>query len=163
MALDEWFDRLGGLTPIDGNLHRSPIPMTREHFQTLRRAGIRVVYSMEEAVPGHLAQSAGLDWRPHFWIDDQPPTPDQARRFVDDYLAVPVDTPVLVHCKAGWGRAGTAITCALVAKHGWSAEQALKHYWSRVPAARDVMTSNGQAEFVRGFAASLRGRGLGPM
>lgn len=159
MALEEWFDRLGGLTPIEGNLHRSPIPMTREHFHVLRQGGIRVVFSMEEAVPGHLAQSAGLDWRPHFWTDDAPPTRAQVQRFLDDYLTVPETTPVVVHCKAGWGRAGTAITSALVAK-GWSAQKALAHYWSRVPSAQAVMESNGQAEFVRGFAAARAGRGL---
>ena len=161
MPLEDWFERLGGLTPIEGNLHRSPVPMTREHFAGLRRAGIRVIYSMEEAVPGPLALSNGFDWRPHFWTDDEPPTVPQARRVVEDYLRVPDDVPVLMHCKAGWGRAGTAITCSLMAKHGWSAEKALTHYWTRVPAARAVMTGNGQAEFVRGFGASLKGRGLG--
>lgn len=161
MPIEEWFDRLGALTPIHGNLHRSPIPMTRTHFQALRQAGIRVIYSFEEAVPGPLALSHGFDWRPHFWVDDQPPSVDQMRALVEDYLAVPDDTPVLMHCKAGWGRAGSAITCSLMAKHEWTAERALEHYWSRVPAARAVMTSNGQTEFVRGFGATLRGRGLG--
>ena len=160
MPLETWFDQLGGLTPIEGNLHRSPIPVTREHFRVLREADIRVVFSMEEAVPGPLAIQAGLDWRPHFWTDDQPPTPRQMDAFLADFMRVPDEQRVVVHCKAGWGRAGTAITCALVAKHGWSAEKALTHYWSRVPPARGVMTSNGQAEFVRGYAASLNGRGL---
>jgi hypothetical protein len=48
-----------------------------------------------------------------------------------------------------------------MAKEGWSASEALRHYWSRVPAARSVMTSNGQAEFVRGYGATMAGRGLG--
>lgn len=161
MAIEDWFERLGGVTPIHANLHRSPIPMTRDHFQTLRRAGIRVIYSMEEAVPGPLALSHGFDWRPHFWIDDQPPTVPQVRRFLDDLATVPDDTPVLVHCKAGWGRAGTALTCALMARHGFGPEKALEHYWSKVPPGRGVMEGNGQAEFVRGFGATLRGRGLG--
>jgi protein-tyrosine phosphatase len=115
---------------------------------------------MEDAAPGPLFLQRGLDWRPHFWTDDQPPTPAQMRRFLDDYLRVPEDAPVLVHCKAGWGRTGSAIACALVAKRGWSAQRALDHFWARVPPAREVMTANGQADFVRGFAATLRGRGL---
>lgn len=160
MPLEDWFQRLGGLVHIDGNIHRSPIPMTRAHFGALRLAGIRVVYSMEEAVPGHLAREEGLDWRPHFWTDDEPPTREQLERFLADFLALPDETPAVIHCKAGWGRAGTAITCALVAKRGWSAETALRHYWERVPAARSVMLGNGQAEFVRGFAAAVKGRGL---
>jgi hypothetical protein len=97
VPLEDWFERLGGVTPIEGNLNRSPIPMTREHFRQVREAGIQVVYSMEAAVPGHFAQSAGLDWRPHFWTDDEPPTREQIGRFLDDYLGVPEDTPVLVH------------------------------------------------------------------
>lgn len=160
MALHEWFDRLGGLTPIDGNLHRSPLPYTADHFAALARGGIRVVYSMEEAIPGEMARAHGFDWRPHFWTDDVPPTPQQMDAFLADYLALPLDTRAVVHCKAGWGRTGSAIACALVARHGWSATQALTHYWRRVPRAQAVMAANGQADFVRGYAARLQGRGL---
>lgn len=160
MALADWFDRLGGLTHVDGNIHRSPLPYTREHFEALRAAGIRVIYSHEEAVPGPLAIRMGFDWRPHFWTDDEPPTVEQMDRFLDDFRALDPATPAVIHCKAGWGRTGSAITCALVDRHGWSAEQALAHYWSRVPDAERIMKWNGQAEFVRGYAASLSGRGL---
>lgn len=160
MPLHEWFDRLGGLTPIHAHLHRSPIPTLPEHFDALRQGGIKVVFSFEEAVPGHIARAAGLDWRPHFWTDDRPPTYEQMDALLADYMRVPDDTPVVMHCKAGWGRAGTAITCSLIARHGFTAEKALRHYWSRVPSAQHVMESNGQAEFVRGYAASLLGRGL---
>jgi protein-tyrosine phosphatase len=158
VPLEDWFDQLGGLTPIAGNLHRSPLPYTEAHFRALREGGIRVIYSMEEAVPAPLASR--FDWRPHFWTDDAPPSPEQMDAFLADYLALPEDVPAVVHCKAGWGRTGSAVACALVAKKGWSAGQALSYYWERVPRAREVMTWNGQAEFVRGYAASLVGRGL---
>lgn len=156
--LEDWFETLGGVTLIHGNLHRSPLPFTEAHFRAVRDAGIQVIYSMEEAIPA--ARAATFDWRPHFWTDDQPPTPAQMDAFLADYLALREDVPALVHCKAGWGRTGSAITCALVAKHGWSAQKALTYYWERVPRAKAVMEWNGQAEFVRGYAASLRGRGL---
>ena len=35
VPLEDWFERLGGLTPIEGNLNRCPIPMTRDHFRAL--------------------------------------------------------------------------------------------------------------------------------
>lgn len=160
MPLHEWFDRMGGLTHIDGNLHRSPLPYLRTHFDALRHGGIRVIYSMEEAVPGQLARDLGFDWRPHFWTDDAPPTVDQMDAFLDDFRALDPATPAVVHCKAGWGRTGSAVTLALVDRHGWTAEQALRYYWERVPAAERIMDWNGQAEFVRGYSASLQGRGL---
>lgn len=159
MALEDWFDRLGGVVHVAGNLHRSPLPITQAHVRALHAAGIRVVFSMEEAVPGPTLREQGFDWRPHFWTDDAPPTRAQVARFLDEWRAVPADVPVLVHCKAGWGRTGSAIACALV-DGGWSSTRALDHYWSRVPAARAVMESNGQAAFVHGHAAARAGRGI---
>lgn len=160
VPLDAWFRQFGGVTPIHANIHRSPIPYTREHFESVKAAGIRVVFSFEEAVPGALAKSVGLDWRPHFWLDDHPPKVEQMDKLIADYASVPLDVPILMHCKAGWGRAGSAVTCSLIAKHGFTAQGALDHFWARVPNARQVMESNGQAEFVRGFAARVKGRGL---
>lgn len=160
MPLEDWFDRLGGVTPIHGSLYRSPLPYTRAHFLDLQRAGVEVIYSMEEAVPGKLALDMGFDWRPHFWTDDRPPSPQQMGAFLADLRTLPRDTPALVHCKAGWGRTGSAVACALMDREGWSAERALRHFWSRVPAAQAIMLANGQDAFVRGFEAAAKGRGL---
>jgi protein-tyrosine phosphatase len=155
-----WFEELGGVTPITQRLYRSPIPQTRLHARAIAAAGVRTVFSLEEATPGDHLLAEGLAWRPHFWTDDAPPTPAQADAFLAD-LADHAHAPALVHCKAGWGRTGTAIACALV-REGLPAERALRHFWSRVPRAEAVMTRNGQAEFVRGFAARVRGRGVIP-
>ncbi len=156
----DWFDRLGGVTPIQGNLYRSPIPVAPHHFDALSQAGVRVVYSFEEDVAGDALRARGFDWRPHFWTDDEPPPREAVHKFLDDYLKLPETTRALVHCRAGFGRAGTAATCALIAKHDWPAARALDHFWSKVPGARRIMEGNGQAEFVHGFAAARRGRGL---
>ena len=159
MPLEDWFDRMGGLTPIRGNLYRSPLPYTRAHFEALRKGGIEVIYSMEHAVPAKLARELGFDHRPHFWTDDMPPSPAEMAAFLDDLRSIG-ERRALVHCKAGWGRTGSAIACALIEREEWTAEQALRYYWTRVPAAELIMTSNGQADFVRGWAASRAGRGL---
>ena len=159
VPLEDWFDRMGGLTPIHTNLFRSPLPYTRDHFQRLLEGGIDVIYSMEHAIPWKLARDMGFDWRPHFWTDDAPPTPEQMGTFLDDLRSIG-ERRALVHCKAGWGRTGSAITCALIEREGWSADQALRYYWTRVPAAEAIMTCNGQADFVRGWAAARKGRGL---
>lgn len=49
-----------------------------------------------------------------------------------------------------------ALACVLAARHGWSADEALEAYWARVPLARDVMETYGQAAFVRQYVASRR-------
>lgn len=154
----EWFTELGGLTHIQGPLYRCPIPQSSRHVEALVNGGIRVVYSMEEEVSGNLLKGRGLDWRPHFWTDDQAPTLEQVERFLADYLALPPEVPRVVHCRAGWGRTGTAIACALMATNGWNSDQALSYYWSRVPRARPHMERNGQAAFVRAFGTGRRAR-----
>lgn len=160
VPLQDWYHRLGGLTHVEGNLWRSPLPFIEDHFLELKKGGIHVIYSMEEAIPGPLALKHGFDWRPHFWTDDQPPTPPQMDAFLADLRRVPMERQVVVHCKAGWGRTGSALACAIAERNGWDAEAALRHYWSRVPAAEHIMISNGQADFVRGYVASKKGRGL---
>ncbi|HVL47877.1 MAG TPA: protein-tyrosine phosphatase family protein [Candidatus Thermoplasmatota archaeon] len=153
-----WFDDLGGLVHVEGNLWRSPIPQTRAHVEAYRRAGIRRVVSLEEEVDPALVAGAGLAWSPHFWTDNAPPTRPQMARLVDE-LATLGDAPVVVHCKAGWGRTGTAVACALV-ERGWSASDALLHFWRRVRGSESLMRRTGQMEFVHGWAAAKRGRGL---
>lgn len=151
--LAQWWDALGGITPIDDHLYRSPLPYERAHFDALRDAGVRVVYSFEESVPGELAREAGLEWRPHTWLDNGRPSHDEMDAFLDDLLALPAGTRAVVHCKAGLGRTGMAAACALARRNGWDADRALAHYWSRVPLAREVMEHYGQAAFVRAHLA----------
>lgn len=147
--LAQWFDALGGLTALDETLHRSPLPYERTHFDALRAAGVRVVYSFEDSVRGDDVRAAGLDWRPHFWVDNGRPSHDEMDAFLADLASLPAGTRAVVHCKAGLGRTGMAAACALASRHGWDAERALAHYWARVPFAREVMEHYGQANFVR--------------
>lgn len=155
-----WFQRLGGLTPIDANLHRCPIPWTPDDFRALHAAGVRVVFSLEESVPWTLGEAAGLEVRRHFWTDDVPPTRLEMETFLAELRRVPDSVGVAIHCRAGWGRTGSALACALVERRGWSSRTALAHVWARVPPAERVMRRNGQADFVHGWAAARAERGL---
>lgn len=154
--LPRWFDALGGVTHVAGGIHRSPLPYLPEHFAALRDAGVRVVYSFEDAVPRGLARDAGLDLRRHPWVDNGRPTSAEMDAFLRDLHALPEGARVVAHCKAGLGRTGMAIACALASRNGWDAEDALATYWEKVPLARDVMETYGQAGFVRAYAASKR-------
>lgn len=152
-ALGEWFEPLGGVTHVHGDLFRCPLPWSRGHFAALREAGVRVVYSFEEAVPGALAEAEGLSWRPFFWVDNGRPSPEEMDAFLADALALPAGTRAAVHCKAGLGRTGMALACVLAARNGWGADEALGAYWARVPLARAIMETYGQADFVREYLA----------
>jgi protein-tyrosine phosphatase len=158
--VDRWFEALGGVTPIAVGLSRSPLPAAPEDFDAIRKHRIDVIYSLEAAVPGGLARRMGFDWRPHFWTDDVPPTMEQMDAFLDDLLSLREGTHALVHCRAGWGRTGSAVSCALIARDGLSADAALRHFWSRVPGSERIMRGNRQAEFVHAYAARRKGRGL---
>ncbi|MHB8605738.1 MAG: protein-tyrosine phosphatase family protein [Thermoplasmatota archaeon] len=155
-----WFDDCGGLTHIHANLWRSPLPELPRHFSAIKSAGVATVFSLEEAVPGQLAREAGLDWRPHFWTDDAPPRADEFDAFLTDLRRIDDKTQVVIHCRAGWGRTGSAISAALIERHGFRAKDAMELFWSRVPRARSVMTGNGQDDAVYALEARIKGRGI---
>ena len=79
---------------------------------------------------GKLAGSGGLI---HPVVDETAPTQAQ----VDEFVAL-VDEmldqgqPVLVHCRGGYGRAGTMLACYLVSR-GRGAEEALTEVRARCP------------------------------
>lgn len=111
---------------IPGRLAGSGMPMSRPEFDWLVSRGIGAVVTMtENALPTE-------------WIHDikylHVPTPDmtapqpegieQAVDFIHSNITQ--DTPAMVHCAAGLGRAGTILACYHVKHMGHSASDAIQ-------------------------------------
>jgi len=64
----------------------------------------------------------------YLWLpikDERAPTDEQARTFLE-FVRDPAHWPVLIHCRAGEGRAGTMAALARYAIDGWSMSAALR-------------------------------------
>ncbi len=114
---------------IEGVLAGSNIPKRRGHYKRIIKEGIRVVVTLTE----HPLSEGAIEFLEpkgvklhHCPVDDHTaPTLDQLRWFVklvDKYRAK--GWSVLVHCKAGCGRAGTFLTAYLIHSENLSADDA---------------------------------------
>lgn len=113
-------------------------PMSRAEFDWIRTQGVAAVISMTE------------DPLPTDWITDvrylHLPTPDltpprqedirKAVEFARERISE--GKPVMVHCAAGRGRAGTILACYLVSHAGLSADEAVAEVRAKRPGSIEV-------------------------
>ncbi len=116
---------------IKGVLAGSNIPKKRRDLVFLVEEGIRVIVSTTEKplTPDavEFLRSQGVTYHHQPVIDHTPPRLEQLEWFVklvDEYRAKGL--PVLVHCKAGCGRAGTFLTAYLIHSENLDADNALQ-------------------------------------
>jgi protein-tyrosine phosphatase len=73
-------------------------------------------------LPGFSA--LGLNYLHLEIIDGHAPTADQANQFLS-FVTNPANQPVEVHCRGGYGRAGTMVALYRYAVQGWPMDQAI--------------------------------------
>ena len=113
----------GVVTP--GCLYRSAQP-DDGGFQWLAQRGFHSVIDLrkERSDDAGRLRALGLQY---LWLpiaDQHSPTDEQARLFLE-FVRDPAHWPVLIHCKAGEGRAGVMAALARYAIDGWSMSDAL--------------------------------------
>jgi atypical dual specificity phosphatase len=123
-------------------------------LQELKELGIGAIVSVEEqGIPAYLIAEFGMHHL-HLPVPDfGTPGLDEAFTLVDFVRReTAAGTAVAVHCRAGYGRTGTALACCLVAE-GEEAGRAV----SRVRQARPgSIETQEQEDFVHRFEAALR-------
>jgi atypical dual specificity phosphatase len=109
-----------------GCLYRSAQP-TSEGFAWLAKHGFRSVVSLrkEHDNGAERMKALGLKYLYLPVPDYHAPTDEQGRTFLQ-FVRNPDNWPVLVHCEAGIGRAGTMAALARYAIDGWSMSDALR-------------------------------------
>ncbi|MYG32707.1 MAG: protein tyrosine phosphatase [Cenarchaeum sp. SB0677_bin_16] len=103
----------------------SGIPTTKNEFEWMLNQGVKSVVTMtEEPLPEAWVRDIHYKHSPT--PDMAAPTPEVIDKTVDFiHNNISVGRPVMVHCAAGLGRAGTILACYLIKYKGRDAQQAI--------------------------------------
>lgn len=139
---------------VQRELAGSGAPTTHTEFSWVMQQGIRAVVTMtENALPSEWI--CGIDYL-------HVPTPDLTAPEIDDIDAavefvhqhILKRRPVMVHCAAGLGRAGTILACYLIRYEGLTAEQAVSSIREKRPGS---IQSDAQERAVSLYESRARG------
>jgi len=119
--------------PVQGILSRSGQPLL-SGFQWMKANGWNGVVDLrvdgergevgdDSKIPGF--NKLGFNYLPLPIIDGQPPTNEQAEKFLT-FVKNPANQIVHVHCRGGIGRAGTMVALYRYAVQGWPLEKAIE-------------------------------------
>lgn len=145
---------------IDGKLAGSGIPTSREEFEWITAQGVSAVVTMtENALPQEWLRDAAADYlhvpTPDLTAPDMDEI-DSAVEFIRDRISE--KRPVMVHCAAGMGRAGTILACYHVKYMDCSGSEAVKRIREARPGS---IQSDVQEIAISMYERHVRGGGGG--
>ena len=111
---------------IEEKLAGSGMPTSFDEFEWLRNQGVKSIVTMtENALPENWTQS--IDYLHVQTPDFTAPDMDRIESAVDFmHEQINNENPVMVHCAAGMGRAGTILACYFVKYKKFTADKAIK-------------------------------------
>ena len=131
---------------------------SREGYQQLAAAGLKTVINFREEFPqdkDRIPQGVHYVYIPI--KNDYTPTEAQTKLFMDT-VSNPDNWPVLIHCAAGEGRAGTMSALVRHALDGWKHDEIMKevcNYWSRSPEDGKIPLAKRQQDFIQRWEESV--------
>jgi len=111
---------------IDEKLAGSGMPTSFDEFDWVVNQGVKSIVTMtENALPDNWVENIGYLHVPT--PDLTPPQIDEIDTAVDFiHEQITNDQPVMVHCAAGMGRAGTILACYFVKYKNFTAKKAIE-------------------------------------
>ena len=142
---------------VDGSLAGSGRPMSAGEVGWARERGVRAIVTMTED-PLPAGWVGGMAYLHVPTVDLTAPTVEGTDRAVEFIRRrIGEGMPVMVHCAAGMGRAGTILACYLVRHGGLSAAEAIRRVRKQRPGSIQSGEQEAAVEYYERHASSGHG------